>query len=211
MKAVTVRSTILACSLIFLGSPAAAGTERSGATSVVAKFYTWYLALHGDVDWYAPQRGPVDWELAVRHHTGKFFRARPLFHPLLFDGLDQTYLKSIGDKTPAFYVQTAPDNNPAKMSRFDPYVGASAPATSYQVGSSWAGRVSMGNAAQPLAVTLVPVTFTFANTRSATRLTVIVRKNGSSYQIYDIHYGPIRFYYSGAITDLLHFLEASNC
>lgn len=206
------RSTILACGLILLATTAAAGAQNSGATIVVARFYDWYLAHHGDVDWYAPQRGRIDWELAMRHHTEKYFQVRPLFHPDLFGGLDQTYLKAIGDRTPVFYVQTTPANDVAKMSSFDPYVGASSPATSYQLGSPWVGQVNMGGAEGQLrAVTLVPVTFGFANARSRTRLTVIVRKNGSSYQIYDIHYGPIQFYYAGAITDLLHFLGAYNC
>jgi hypothetical protein len=140
------------------------------------------------------------------------FQVRPWFHPDLFEGLDQTYLKAIGDKAPVFYVQTTPDNAVAKLSSFDPYVGASSPATSYQLGPSWGGQVNMGGAGGQLrAVTLVPVTFAFANTRLRTKLTVIVRKNGSSYQIYDIHYGPVHFYYAGAIADLLHFLGAYNC
>ncbi|MGA8534641.1 MAG: hypothetical protein WB615_11075 [Candidatus Tumulicola sp.] len=207
-----MRSTILACALILLATTAAADAKTSGATIVVTKFYDWYLAHRGNVDWYAPQHGHIDWELAMRHHTEKYFQVRPLFHPNLFEELDQTYLKGIGEKEPVFYVQTTPDNAVAKLSSFDPYVGAPSPATSYQLGPSWVGQVYMGGAGGQLrAVTLVPVTFAFANTRLRTKVTVIVRMNGNSYQIYDIHYAPIQFYYSGAITDLLHFLGAYNC
>ncbi len=57
----------------------------------------------------------------------------------------------------------------------------------------------------------MPVTFTLAKSPSRTQITVLVRKNGGSYQIYDIHYPSIPFYYAGQITDLLHFLGAYNC
>jgi hypothetical protein len=107
-----------------------------------------------------------------------------------------TYLKGIGDATPPFYVSTTPHEDAAKMSSFDPYVAASLPATSFQVGSARIGTT-----------TPVPVTLTFSNKPSRTQVTLTVRKNGSSYQIYDIHYGSIPFYYAGPITDLLQFLS----
>jgi hypothetical protein len=209
-----VRNTLLACGLTVLATTTTAGAKSSESTTAVANFYNWYLAQHGNVDWYAPQHGHVDWYLATHYHTVKYFQARQFFHPDLFEELDQTYLKSIGDTTPVFYVSTTPAEGAAKMSNFDPYVGASSPATSYRIGSSWAGRVGAGyrnGERLPVDVTFVPVTFTFANARSKTAVTVIVRKNGVAYQIYDIHYGSIPFYYAGAISDLTHFLGAYNC
>ncbi len=195
-----MRSAILSFGFVLL---ATTGTDAnvSEATSVVTKFYSWYLAQHGDVDWYAPQHGQINWNLAFRHHAAKYFQARTFFHSALFEGLDQTYLKSIGDATPPFYVSTTShEDAAAKMSSFDPYVGASLPATSFHVGSARIGTT-----------TSVPVTFTFSNKPSRTQVTLIVRENGSSYQIYDIHYGSIPFYYAGPITDLLQFLSKYNC
>ena len=191
----------------------AARAEDSGATVVVTQFYDWYLAHRGDVDWYAPQHGRINWDLALHHHTAKYFQARRFFHPILFEALDDNYVKSIGDATPPFYVSTTPEQSGAKMSGFDPFVGASSPATSYRVGPSWSGTVSIGGAGSEYlrAVTLVPVSFTFANAPSMSRVTVIVRKNGNSYQIYDIHYPSIPFYYAGQILDLMRFLAAYNC
>lgn len=208
-----VRRAALFCGAILLATTAATNVRHSDAAIVVARFYDWYLAEHGNVDWYPPQNGPVDWNLAIHHHLKKYFQARPFFHPILFEELDQTYLKALGDTTPPIYVSTTPDQNVARMSGFDPFVGASSPATSYRVGTSWVGRVSIGGVApeQLHDVTLVPVILTFAKTRSETQITVVVRKNGGSYQIYDIHYPSIPFYYAGQITGLLHFLGAYNC
>jgi hypothetical protein len=208
-----VRSAVLVCGAILLATTAATNAQHSDATIVVTKFYNWYLAEHGNVDWYPPEKGAVDWDRAIHHHSKKYFEARAFFHPILFEDLDQTYLKAIEDTTPPIYVSTTPDHNTAKMSGFDPYVGASSPATSYRVGASWAGRAFIGGVApeQLRNVTLVPVTFTLAKPPSSTQITVLVRKNGSSYQIYDIHYPSIPFYYAGQITDLLHFLGAYNC
>jgi hypothetical protein len=188
---------------------AAVDAKQPEATTVVTNFYDWYLAQHGNVNWYAPQHGHIDWNLALNHHTAKYFQARSFFHPILFGMLDDTYVKSIGDTTPPIDVSTTPSHDAENMSNFDPYVGASSPATSYRVGTPWASRVSVAERLRE--VTFVPVTFAFAHTRSQTQVTLIVRKNGSSYQIYDIHYAPITFYYAGPITDLMHFLAAYNC
>lgn len=208
-----MRSAIFACALLLLPAAAEASTQSGGATAVVTKFYSWYLAQHGDVDWYAPQNGHVDWHAAMQHHTAKYFQAQPFFHPVLFDLLDETYLKAIGDNTPPIYVSTTPTHDQARMSSFDPYVGAASAAASYRVGSSWAGRVNVGGAGsgQLREVTFVPVTFAFAGTRSTTQVTVVVRENRGAFQIYNIHYGAIPFYYAGAISDLQHFLGAYNC
>ena len=194
-----MRSAILSFGFVLLATTAA-DANVSEAASVVTKFYSWYLAQHGNVGWYAPQHGQINWDLALKHHTAKYFQARTFFQPALFEGLDQTYLKSIGDATPPFYVSTMVNEDAAKMSSFDPYVGASLPATSFQVGSARIGTT-----------TSVPVTFTFLIKPSRTQVTLIVRENGSSYQIYDIHYGSIPFYYAGPITDLLQFLSKTNC
>ena len=60
-------------------------------------------------------------------------------------------------------------------------------------------------------VTFVPVTFKFAKAGLKSQITLIVQKNVSAYQNYDIQYGPIPFYYAGAIRDLLDFLGKYNC
>jgi hypothetical protein len=54
-------------------------------------------------------------------------------------------------------------------------------------------------------------TLTLAGAKSTSPVTVIVRKNGTSHQIYNIHYGAIPFYYAGEIMDLQRFLGAYNC
>lgn len=209
-----VRKAIMACCLLLAVTTAATRAADSGATLVVTQYYDWYLAQRGNVDWYAPQHGKINWDLALHHHTAKYFQARRFFHPNLFEALDDNYAKSIGSTTPPLYVSTTPTQSGTKMSGFDPFDGASSPATSYSVGPSWSGQVSIGGAApEPLrGVTLVPVSFTFANTRSTGRVIVIVRKNGSSYEIYDIHYGSTPFYYIGhRIDDLVRFLAAYSC
>ena len=209
----TVRNVIALCAAILVVTSGAARAADSGATLVVTHFYDWYLTEHGNVDWYAPQHGRINWDLALHHHTAKYFQAQRFFHPILFEALDDNYAKSIGDTGPPFYVSTTPAQSATNMSAFDPFAGASSPAASYRVGPSWTGQVSIGGAGPEYLrkVTLVPVSFTFAKTRSTGRVTVIVRKNGSSYQIYDIHYEPIPFYYAGRIDDLQRFLGAYNC
>ncbi len=57
-----VRSAVLICGAILLATTAATNARHSDATIVVTKFYSWYLAEHGNVDWYPPQKGPVDWD-----------------------------------------------------------------------------------------------------------------------------------------------------
>lgn len=208
-----VHKAIAVCCLVVAATTAAARAADSEATLVVTQFYNWYLAQHGNVDWYAPQHGRINWDLALHHHTAKYFQAQRFFHPALFGGLDDNYAKSIGDTTPPFYVSTTPEHTTTKMSAFDPFVGAASAATSYRIGPSWTGSAAIeGTGPEFLRpVTLVPVTFAFAGTESTSRITVIVRKNGSAYQIYDIHYGPIPFYYAGRIDDLQRFLSAYNC
>jgi hypothetical protein len=195
---------------ILLASSGAARADSQPAL-VVSQFYHWYLAHHGNVDWYAPQQGKIDWNLALRHHTAKYFQAKRFLHPDLFEGLDDNYAKSIGEPAP-FYVSTMPEQSGARGSTFDPFVGASSPATSFRIGSPWSGKVSMGGAGPQYlrAVTLVPVSFTFAD-RSTRGVIVIVRKNGSRYQIYDVHYRALPFFYAGRIDDLQRFLRAYNC
>ncbi|HEY1656243.1 MAG TPA: hypothetical protein VGF86_14150 [Candidatus Tumulicola sp.] len=203
-----VRNAISAGVLILLATTGVAGAESSKATAAVTTFYNWYLAQHGNVDWYTRRRDDVDWYIVKHHHTEKYLQVRPMLHPILFGLLDETYFKAIGEKMP-IYVNTTPDQNIAKMSSFDPYVGASAPATSYRIGPSWGGNVSVGD--QVREVTLVSVDFAFADRRPKTRITLVVRKNGNSYQIYDIRYASIPFYYAGPIADLQRFLMDYNC
>lgn len=207
------RSVLLALGLALLPATAAASAQIAGPSSVVGKFYDWYLAQHGDVDWYAPQRGHFDWRSALEHHTAKYYQARPFFHPALFELLDETYFKAIGDNTPAIDVSTEQDHDASHMSAFDPYSGAAVPAISYRIDAPWAGRVNVGGpgSGQLRDVTFVPLVLTLARTKSTSRVTVVVRKNGDSYQIYNIHYGAIPFYYAGEIVDLQRFLGAYNC
>lgn len=208
-----MRNAIFACGLSLFAATTAAGAASADATLTVKHFYDWYLTQHGNVDWYAAQRGSVNWGLALHHHTAKYFQAQRLLHPDLFEALDDTYIKGVGDAEPVFYVSTTPERQDSKMSSFDPFVGAATPAISYHVEDSWSGQVSIGGSGPNhlRAVTFVPVSFTFADDRPATRITAVVRRNGNSYQIYDIHYGPIPFYYAGRIDDLLRFLSAYNC
>jgi hypothetical protein len=210
---VAARSAFLVLGLALLPATAMAGTQDTGATAVVAQFYDWYLAQHGDVDWYPPQKGHVDWRAAWEHHSPKYYRARPFFHPELFDLLDETYFKAIGDDAPPIDVSTTAAHDAAHMSGFDPFSGAASAATSYRLGSPWIGKVMVGMPGGPELrdVTFVPVTLAFAGAKPTSRVSVIVRKTGASYQIYNIHYGAIPFYYAGQIVDLQRFLGAYNC
>jgi hypothetical protein len=192
-----VRSAVLGCALVLAATATARATpadpQYARATAVVAKFYDWYLTHHGQVE-------------------KRFHEAKALFDPELFDFIDETYYKNDDSKEPAMYVSTTSAQN-SKMASFDPYVNAAVPAISYTLGSPAAGHdvyvVRTIHPSKPL--TFVPVTFGFAGTASTTRVEVMVVKNSSAYQIFDIHYIPVRFYYAGPISDLIDFLAAYNC
>jgi hypothetical protein len=192
-----VRSAVLGCALVFAATAAAPATDANSqyaqATAVVSKFYSWYLAHHGQVE-------------------KRFHDVKALFDPELFEFIDETYYKNDDSKEPAMYVSTTSARN-SKMASLDPYVNAAVPAISYTLGSPAAGHdvyvVRTIHPSKPL--TFVPVTFGFAGTASTTRVEVMVVKNASAYQIFDIHYIPVRFYYAGPISDLIDFLAAYNC
>lgn len=193
-------SASLVCSvLLSAAAPAGAAkappaAQTSGAAAVVVKFYNWYLLQHG-------------------HPESHFAQVKTLFDPELYDELSGSYFKSEGEKY-QFYVNTTPGQSIDKMSNFDPYVGAAAPATSFAVGFPAVGHLSVprsGAETQIREVTFVPVTFAFGGTHAKRSITLLLLRNGGAFQIYDIRYGRIPFYYAGQISDLQTFLSAYNC
>ncbi len=193
------RASLVCAVLLSAAAPGRAAqtpavVQTSGAAAVVAKFYGWYLLQHG-------------------HPEKHFGQVKTLFDPELYDELSGSYFKSEGEKY-QFYVSTTPDQNVNKMSNFDPYAGAASPATSFAVGSPAAGRRSVpryGAEAAVREVVFVPVTLAFGGAHAKRSVTLLLLKNGGAFQIYDIRYGRIPFYYAQQITDLRTFLSAYNC
>ena len=130
------------------------------------------------------------------HIEEHMLQAKALLDSALFEDLSSSYATGGG-----FSVRTCLDCRGSVP--FDLFANASYPASSYAAGAP--RREGSG--------ILVPVSLRFAGNHSASerRITVVVNRRGAWYVIGNILYDEPRYYYAGAVSDLVRFLGAWNC
>ena len=130
------------------------------------------------------------------HIEEHMLQAKALLDGALFEDLSNSYATGGG-----FTVRTCLDCRGSVP--FDLFANASSPASSYAAGAP--RREGNG--------ILVPVSFRSPGNRSVTesRIAVVVYRRGAWYVIGNILYDEPRYYYAGAVSDLLRFLGAWNC
>jgi hypothetical protein len=130
------------------------------------------------------------------HVEEHMLQAKALLDGALFEDLSSSYATGGG-----FSVRTCLDCRGSVP--FDLFANASSPASAYAAGVPR----RKGNGI------LVPVSLRFPGNRSVNerRVTVVVYRRGAWYVIGNILYDQPRYYYAGAVSDLVRFLGAWNC
>ncbi len=175
--------TVLAVLAALLGGSAlpAAAGESNPAATVDA-FYRWYLAHHGRVE--------TTWS-----------DVRWLFDADLFEEIDQTYFKD-DYRSNDILVSSCRETLTSCPASYDFFANARLPATSYAVGAT---TIENGEA-------VVRVTLRVPSERGGySHASVVLHRAGDRYVIGNLLFEEPRYYYAGAIVDLVKFLGAYNC